>query len=46
MRKVWRREDILKAANIKPIEWPVGWYLNGPPDYSVTAKPIVQNRRK
>ena len=38
MTKVWTRSAILAASGIKELEWPVGWYLHGPPDYKVSPE--------
>jgi len=44
--KVWTRAAILAEAGIKPVEWPEGWHLWGPPDYKVSPKaPPTQRAR-
>jgi hypothetical protein len=43
-RKVWSREDLLRASGIKPEEWPMGWFLWGPPHYQVS--PVKEPQRK
>ena len=35
---IWTREALLASAGIKPVEWPEGWYLWGPPDYKVSPE--------
>lgn len=43
-RRIWSREDLLEASGIKPIEWPEGWFLWGPPHYKVA--PVREPQRK
>ena len=44
-RKVWTRDELLASAGIKPQEWPMGWFLWGPPHYKVAPVKEPQGRR-
>ena len=45
-RKIWTRSDILASSGIKEVEWPVGWYLHGEPEFCVSPKAPQQRGRK